>query len=326
VILDCLVYRDGAGPRPVGGIEEARAAIADDENGFAWILLREPQPGELETLGDEFGLPALAIEDAVNARQRPKLERYGDDIAFLVMRTAEWRAEECELLHGEVMVFAGRRFVVTVVHGHVGEAGEPDKLAERAETLPGNGVASALYAVTDAVVDGYEEVIDQMTPTLEELESEIFNDVREPDLTERIYTFKRHALELNRVIDPVVEPLSSLKRGMHDLVPDEVTEYFRDVADHAARAAAVSRDAVTLTDGALSANLTEVSLRQNEDMRKISAWAAVIAVPTLLAGIWGMNFEHMPELSWPIGYPLALVAMVVVAGALLWRFKRSGWL
>jgi magnesium transporter len=326
VILDCLVYRDGSGPRPVGGIEAARSALDDHPDGFAWVLLREPTVDELARLQEEFGLPDLAVEDAVTARQRPKLERYGDDVVFLVLKAARWDAGACELRHGEALNFVGKRFLVTVVHGEVGEAGDPDILAERAETLPGDGVASALYAVCDAIVDGYEDVIEAMRVALEDLESKVFADRREKDLTERIYTFKRHALELNRVIDPSVEPLKSLSRGIHDLVQGEAGDYFRDVYDHAARAALVSRDAVNLTDGVLSANLTEVSLQQNSDMRKISAWAAVIATPTLLAGIWGMNFEHMPELGWEIGYPLALVTMVASSSFLWWRFKRSGWL
>jgi magnesium transporter len=326
VILDCLVYREGSGPRPVDGIEAARSALGDHPDSFAWILLREPTEDELGRLQGEFGLPPLAVEDAVNARQRPKLERYGDDIAFLVLKSAHWDAEACALLHGEAMTFIGGRFLVTVVHGEVGDAGEPDKLAERAETLPGNGVASALYAVCDAIVDGYEDVIEGMRGNLEDLEAMLFSAGRDPDLTQRIYSFKRHALELNRSIDPSVEPLSSLARGIHEIVQGEATDYFRDVADHAARAAMVSRDVVNLADGVLSANLAEVSLQQNEDTRKISAWAAIIAAPTLLAGIWGMNFRHMPELTWRFGYPLAVAAMVVFSSVLWWRFKRSGWL
>jgi magnesium transporter len=325
VILDCLVYQDGSGPRPVDGIEAARAALGDHPDGFAWILLREPTQDELGSLQGEFGLPPLAVEDAVNARQRPKLERYGEDIVFLVLKSMRWDAEACALRHGEAMTFVSRRFLVTVVHGEVGEAGEPDRLAERAETLPGNGVANALYAVCDAIVDGYEDVIEGMRAALEDLEAKVF-DGRDPGLTERIYSFKRHTLELNRAIDPAVEPLNSLARGIHEIVQGEASDYFRDVADHAARAAMVSRDAVNLADGVLSANLTEVSLQQNEDTRKISAWAAIIAAPTLLAGIWGMNFRHMPELTWRAGYPLAIVAMAVLSSFLWWRFKRSGWL
>jgi magnesium transporter len=199
-------------------------------------------------------------------------------------------------------------------------------LKKRAATLPGDGVASGLYAVCDAIVDGYEDVIEVMSHDAEDLEAKVFSTRREKDLTERIYGYKRHAVELNRVIEPCVEPLNSLARGIYDIVQGEATEYFRDVYDHAARAARVSRDAVDLSDGVLSANMTEVSLQQNEDMRKISAWAAVIAVPTLMAGIWGMNFRHMPELRWPVGYPLALLSLVLVSSVLWWRFKKSGWL
>src|SRR5690606_3767413 len=273
----------------------------------------------------EFGLHPLAVEDALKAHQRPKLEVY-DDSLFVVLKPVDYEPESDTVSSGEVMVFLGDGFVVTVRHG------ESAPLAAGRELL-GTGPTAVLYGVADAAVDHYLEVAAELQNDLEELETEVFDPEGEgsKNTASRIYTFKRQILEFRRATGPLTMPMTRLAgigtfgAGV-PFVSDRARPFFRDVQDHLTRVNDSVEGLDRLVSDILSAHLAQMSVRQNDDMRKISAWAAMAVVPTMIAGIYGMNFEHMPELSWPGAYP-ALIALMVVLEVLLYRmFKRRGWM
>ncbi|CAM5656773.1 MULTISPECIES: magnesium/cobalt transporter CorA [Streptomyces] len=331
MIVDCAIYREGhrsEGPEDLSdALDEARSA-----GGFVWIGLHEPTEKEFELVTKEFGLHPLAVEDALKAHQRPKLEVY-DDSLFVVLKPVVYEPESDTVSTGEVMLFLGDAFVVTVRHG----VGSPLKaVRERLEQEPkllGKGPTSVLYAVADAVVDHYLEVATELATDLEELEAEVFS----PDgggsrhTASRIYGFKRQILEFRRATVPLSMPLTRLAGvgaygGTVPFVNDRARPFFRDVNDHLARVNESVEGLDRLVSDVLSAHLAQMSVRQNDDMRKISAWAAMAAVPTMIAGIYGMNFDHMPELHWVWAYP-AVIALMGVLEVLLYRlFKRRGWL
>ncbi|KUN67077.1 magnesium transporter CorA [Streptomyces canus] len=331
MIVDCAIYREGhrsEGPEDLSdALDEARSA-----GGFVWIGLHEPTEKEFDLVTREFGLHPLAVEDALKAHQRPKLEVY-DDSLFVVLKPVVYEPESDTVSTGEVMLFLGDAFVVTVRHG----VGSPLKaVRERLEQEPqllGKGPTSVLYAVADAVVDHYLEVATELATDLEELEAEVFS----PDgggsrhTASRIYGFKRQILEFRRATVPLSMPLTRLAGvgaygGTVPFVNDRARPFFRDVNDHLARVNESVEGLDRLVSDVLSAHLAQMSVRQNDDMRKISAWAAMAAVPTMIAGIYGMNFDHMPELHWVWAYP-AVIALMGVLEVLLYRlFKRRGWL
>ncbi|MFC8436051.1 magnesium/cobalt transporter CorA [Streptomyces sp. NPDC057253] len=331
MIVDCAIYREGhrtEGPEDLSdALDQARSA-----GGFVWIGLHEPSEKEFELVTKEFGLHPLAVEDALKAHQRPKLEVY-DDSLFVVLKPVLYEPESDAVSTGEVMLFLGDAFVVTVRHG----VGSPLKaVRDRLEQEPkllGKGPTAVLYAVADAVVDHYLEVATELGTDLEELEAEVFS----PDgggsrgTASRIYTFKRQILEFRRATVPLSMPLTRLAGvgaygGTVPFVNDRARPFFRDVNDHLARVNESVEGLDRLVSDVLSAHLAQMSVRQNDDMRKISAWAAMAAIPTMIAGIYGMNFEHMPELHWVWSYP-AVIAVMGLLEVLLYRtFKRRGWL
>ena len=320
MIVDCAVYRDGR--RVPGEIPlEQTFEASRSEGAFAWIGLHEPSQEEFDAVSSEFGFHELAVEDAINAHQRPKLEVYGDSL-FLVLKTA--RYEDEELIFGEILVFMGDGFIITVRHGesHLHEVRE--RMEERPDLLA-HGPAAALYAIVDRVVDDYLPIIDDLDTDISEVEAEVF-DPRSGNPAARIYRLSRAVVQLHQVVVPLEVPVDNLARGAHSRIPEPIRTYFRDVHDHLLRVMSRTHAFRELLANVLSANITQASYRQNEDVRKISAWAAIIAVPTLISGIYGMNFEHMPELSWRVGYPMALGLMAGICLALYWQFRRSGWL
>jgi magnesium transporter len=300
--------------------------------GFVWIGLHEPHEEEFAEIARLFGLHPLAVEDAVHAHQRPKLERYGDTL-FTVLKTVRY-VEHTELTAtsevvdtGEIMVFTGPDFVVTVRHGeHGGLAalrrelqGSPERLAL--------GPSAVLHAIADHVVDQYLEVTAAVRDDIDALETAIFTDTRgrgaDPG---QIYQLKREVLELRRAVAPLDRPLQQLAETPLPSVDPAIRSYFRDVADHLARVTEQITAYDSLVDSILQANLAQVTVAQNDDMRKITSWAAIFAVPTMVAGIYGMNFEHMPELGWRYSYPIVL-GVIGTACLLLYRgFRRNGWL
>jgi magnesium transporter len=323
VIVDCAVYRDGK--REPGQLELERAFEAARRDGcFVWIGLHEPTVEEFDAVASEFELHPLAVEDAIKAHQRPKLEVYGESL-LVVVKTARYVEEREDVEFAELLLFVGDDFVVTVRHG---QASGLAQVRQRLEHQPGIlacGPMAVLHAVFDRVVDDYEPVLDGLDNDLVEVEADVFSDSRN-NPAERIYRLKREVLELYRNTQPLLEPLDRLVSGKTLFHHEDLSNYFRDVDDHLRRQVARIETMRDLLSDALDVNLAHISVRQNEDMRRISGWVALAAVPTMLAGIWGMNFEHMPELTWYAGYPLAL-AVIAVSCLVLYRYlKRQGWI
>jgi magnesium transporter len=322
VIVDCAVYEDGRR-------RKGRLALEDvyEECGrtgaFAWIGLLEPTEEEFDSVRREFQLHELAVEDAIKAHQRPKLETYGNSL-FLVLKTARYLEDEETVEFGQIMLFIGSDFVVSVRHGE-GTALHQVRLdMEDRPDLLGLGPGAVVYSIVDRVVDDYMPVLEGLDNDIREVESTVFSESR-ANPAERIYKLKREVLELHGAMAPLLEPLASLA-SRQTLVHGELRPYFRDIHDHLVRMVERVQGFRELLTNVLTANLTQASIRQNEDVRKISAWAAIIAVRTMIAGLYGMNFEHMPELEWTFGYPLVVAVILVICVALYRYFRRVGWL
>ncbi|MET9514095.1 magnesium/cobalt transporter CorA [Streptomyces sp. NPDC002994] len=329
VIVDCAIYREGCrteGPSDFSdALAEARAASAGDT--FLWIGLHEPTEKEFDLVSSEFGLHPLAVEDALSAHQRPKLEVY-DDSLFAVLKPVIYEPESDTVTTGELMVFVGDSFVVTVRHGEGAPLAAVRHRLEAEPEVLRHGPTAVLYAVSDAVVDYYIEVGAELQTDLEELEAEVFAPFSRDskNTAARIYTFKRQVLEFRRATGPLAQPMLRLSNPGLPFVDEHAQPFFRDVSDHLTRANEQVDGLDRLLSDILSAHLAQMSVRQNDDMRKISAWAAMAAVPTMVAGIYGMNFDHMPELTWVWAYPAVIVLMVMCEIGLYRLFKRRGWL
>jgi magnesium transporter len=298
---------------------------ASGEHDFVWVGLHEPGAGEMDQIARVFDLHPLAVEDALHAHQRPKLERY-DDALFLVLKTL-WYVDEYDAVEtGEINMFIGRDYVISVRHGKGTELHSARLDLEAKTAVLGHGPSAVVYAVTDRVVDGYEEVAAEVEIDVDEVESSVFSPDRTQD-SQRIYNLKRELAEMRRAVNPLREPMNRFATpGSVQGVPEKASEFFRDVADHLARVSESVDTLDSLLSTAFDAHLARISVQQNEDMRKISAWVAIAAVGTLVAGIYGMNFTFIPELHWHFGYFYALGLMVVASVALYRVFKKSGWL
>ncbi|MFC9792752.1 magnesium and cobalt transport protein CorA [Streptomyces sp. NPDC127584] len=297
------------------------------EGEFGWVRLVDPTKADLLQLAEELGLHPLAVEDAVQAQQRPKRERFGDVLA-VALRTLWYVDSEAAVETGELMVFVGPRYVLTVRHGPVDPAAEAARRLEADPDMLRFGPLSVLHAVLDVVVDAYSDAADKVRAALTELEDRVFSTSR-VDHTQQIYSLKREVREFRDAVQPLVPVLQSLLTGPgadgHGH-PPKVLPYFRDVTDHLNRTDTEVRTLDELLNSVLDAQQARVGTWQNDDMRRISAWAAIFAIPTMVAGVYGMNFEHMPELRWSFGYPLALTLMVMASGLLYRAFRRNGWL
>jgi magnesium transporter len=321
VIVDCAVYEHGVRVGHQQELSGVRGVLRSGDS-FVWIGLVEPTPEEFEAVRAEFDLHELAVDDALKAHQRPKLEHYGDTL-FVVLKTVDYVNDEEVVEIGELMLFVGTDFLVSVRHGAAGGLGEAREELEQRPELLAHGPSAALYALVDHVVDGYEPAIAAVEADIAEVEDTVFSGTG-TNPVERIYTLRRELLQFYTAVAPMENVLDALRAD--PLLAQPMQDYMRDAADHLARVHQEVDRSRDLLGSILQANLTRVSVRQNEDVRKISAWAAIIAVPTLISGIYGMNFEHMPELTWRLGYPLALLLMAVACGLLYLRFRRSGWL
>jgi magnesium transporter len=323
MIVDCAIYEQGK--RRDGHVDLAHAYDERHEAGkFVWIGLFEPTEEEFSSLRHEFNLHPLAVEDAIHAHQRPKLEVY-EDMVFLVLKTARYidPTEVIEL--GELLVFLGDDYIITVRHG---EASSLAAVRERLEEDPAHlrhGPGAVLHAILDRVVDDYVPAIEGLETDIDEVEEQLFSGER-TNPAERIYRLQREVLQFRKATAPLIDPVARLAAGQYGQIHPEIRDYFRDVNDHLIR----TRDQLDamrdLLAGSLQANLAQVAVRQNDDVRRISAWVAIIAVPTAIAGIYGMNFEHMPELEWELGYPVAVLVMLGICSMLYRYFKRAGWL
>ena len=321
--MDCAIYRDGSRVDADGDCRALRIRACEPGD-FVWVGLSDPTQEEVAEVADVFGLHPLAVEDAVSAHQRPKLERY-EDMVFLVLKTL-WYVDEFDAVEtGEIAIFAGRDFVVTVRHGQGNELHTARAQLESTPKVLRHGPGGVIYSVLDRVVDGYLAVADELVVDVDEIEASVFSDQRTND-SSRIYVLKREIAEVRRAVLPLRDPLARFVAGSVSHVHADAAPFFRDVADHLARVAETVDNLDALLSTAFDAHVAQISVQQNDDMRKISAGAAIIVVPTLIAGIYGMNFEHMPELGWTYGYPYALTLMAIVAGGLWAFFKKSGWL
>jgi magnesium transporter len=323
VIVDCAHYRDGKrqheGQLPV----EVAASCVVGDGDFIWLGLFEPTAEELRDIGARFDLHELALEDAYRAHQRPKLEDY-DDSYFIVLRPARYDDAKEEVEFGEIMLFLSRTYVIAVRHGEASELTGVRKQLEDHPELLEFGPAAAVWAIVDKVVDDYLPVVAGIDNDITEVEGEIFDEGT--DSTQRIYFLKREVIEFHNATGPLMAPLESIERGAFPNMDDQLRRYYRDVADHARRVDEQVNAQRELLTSILEANLALLGVRQNEVVRQISAYAAIIAVPTFLASIWGMNFTHMPELDERWGYWTALALMAIAIVVLIAFFKRIKWL
>jgi magnesium transporter len=326
MIVDSALYRDGVRV-PVEGAKENLAAVCEAVRGdgdFVWVGLHEPSAAELDAVSSVFALHPLAVEDALHAHQRPKLERY-DDVLFLVLKTL-WYVDEVDAVEtGEINLFVGRNFVVSVRHGEGTELHTARLDLEQRTQILGHGPSAVVYAICDRVVDSYQAVAASLEEDVDEVEASVFSPARSDDSV-RIYVLKRELAEMRRAVTPLKDPMNRFAAGSVPGVTLEAAPFFRDVADHVVRVSEAIDSLDGLLSSAFDAALARISVQQNEDMRKISAWVAIAAVGTLIAGVYGMNFDHMPELHWEYGYYL-VVGVMLLASVVLYRlFKRSGWL
>lgn len=330
-VVNCVAYQDGA--RVPGGrdLVETVERIRKSDEGFVWLGLHEPTDQEFAGIADLFDLHPLAVEDAVEAHQRPKLERYGDTL-FAVFKTVcyvehkELTATSEVVNTGEIMVFVGPDFVITVRHGRHGSLGPLREELEADAGQLAKGPAAVLHAIADHVVDDYVNVTDLVQADIDHVEADVFAENGARADAGRIYQLKRELLELKRAVVPLARPVQELATRPIRVVDPEIQAYFRDVSDHLLRVTEQIAAFDELLNSILQAHLAQVTVAQNEDMRKITAWAAVIAVPTMVCGVYGMNFDNMPELHWRFGYPI-VIGVITVACLVLYRgFRRNGWL
>ena len=325
VIVDCAQYCDGV-RQDVGplNVQTAAERATQDDGGFVWLGLHEPDDAELAEVGEAFNLHELAIEDAGAEHQRPKLEDYEGSF-FVVLKTARYDDGLEEVEFGEINLFLGRGYVIAIRHGAASDLAVARKRLEARPDLIKVGPAAAAWAILDKVVDDYEPVSAGLENDISEVEQQVFAELH-ADVTQRIYFLRRVVIEFHRAVQPLIAPLESLEKGIVIEVDEQIRRYFRDVADHTRRVDEQLHDQRELLNAALDSNLALITLRQNEVVRSISAWAAIIAVPTFIASIYGMNFKDMPELGWGAGYPLALAAMAIAVVGMFRFFKRIHWL
>ncbi|MFI6206680.1 magnesium and cobalt transport protein CorA [Streptomyces sp. NPDC051041] len=330
-VVNCVVYRDGVRAPADGGLVDTVERVRKRGHGFVWLGLHEPTDQEFTGIADLFDLHPLAVEDAVEAHQRPKLERYGETL-FAVFKTVcyveheELTATSEVVDTGEIMVFVGQDFVITVRHGRHGSLGP---LREELESDPqqlAKGPSAVLHAIADHVVDDYLSVIDSVQSDIDQVETDVFAETGARADPGRNYQLKRELLELKRAVVPLTRPLEDLATRPIRVVDPEIQAYFRDVSDHLLRAREQIAAFDELLNSILQAHLARVTVAQNEDMRKITAWAAIVAVPTMVCGMYGMNFDHMPELHWRYGYGMVMGVIAVACLTLYRGFRRSGWL
>lgn len=321
MLVNCAAYADG---RKIGDIrKEEISEYLKRPDTFVWVGLKDPEPAELEEMQHEFGLHPLAVEDARHGHQRPKIEEYGDSV-FVALHNVELRGDELQV--GEIHVFAGPNYVLSVRQRTEQGFASVRARAEGDPSLLSHGAGFVLYAIMDAVVDRYFPVVDALEIELEGIEGRIFEDTSARANIEALYDLKRKLMELRHAVEPLIEAVHKLFGGRVPRVCQGTQDYFRDVYDHLLR---VSQQLDGLRDmviTAMSVNLSMIQLAESVVTKRLAAYGALVAVPTLIVGIYGMNFEHMPELKWTFGYPLSLALMAGIDFYLFRRFRRTGWL
>jgi magnesium transporter len=321
MLVNCVAYQDG---RKLGDIPpEAISEYVQRPECLVWVALKDPEPAELAAMQEEFGLHPLAVEDAHHGHQRPKIEEYGDSL-FVVLHTVEKTPEG--MLKGEVDVFVGPNYVLSVRNRTMQGFAAVRARCEREPELLRHGPGFVLYAVMDAVVDRYFPAIDALEEELERVEGQIFSGAPARASVESLYALKQELTVLQHAVRPLLEATGKLFGGRVPPVCARTQEYYRDVSDHLLRINQSIDGLREMVTTAMSVNLSLISLQENETTKRLAAYAALVAVPTLIAGIYGMNFEHMPELKAWFGYPLALGTMAVIDTYLFVRFRKAGWL
>jgi magnesium transporter len=337
-VVDSAVYSGGQRVASPASLPATYRALDAQDATMAWIGLYRPSAAELDSLASEFGLHELAIEDANEAHQRPKLERYGDTL-FVVLRAARYLDDVEEVEFGELHLFIGPAFVVTVRHSESPDLAAVRRRLEADPELLSLGTEAVLYAILDAVVDGYSPVVAGLENDIDEIETEVFRG--EPHVSRRIYELSQEVVEFQRAVHPLSGILAGLSAGFAKYeVEEELQRYLRDVADHVTHITeridgfrSALRDILTVNATLVAQRqneemtlLSEASNAQNEEVKKISAWAAILFAPTLVGTVYGMNFDHMPELHWSAGYPFALTLMGLVSITLFTIFRRRHWI
>jgi magnesium transporter len=337
-VIDAAIYVEGKRRKSSATLADTYRSLRDTQDGMAWIGLYRPADDQLLSLAEEFGLHELAVEDAIVAHQRPKLERYGDTL-FVVLRAARYLDDLEEVDFGELHVFVGHDFVLTVRHSEAPNLAVVRSRVEGDPELIASGPEAVLYAILDAVVDGYAPVVAGLQNDIDEIETEVFGG--DPRVSRRIYELSREVIEFQRATRPLLGMLEALTAGFDKYGTDEeLRRYLRDVEDHATTVVErvdgfrqMLQDILTVNATLVSQaqneemkHLTRASYAQNEEVKKISAWAAILFAPTLIGTIYGMNFTNMPELNWVLGYPFAVALMAVVCTSLYLIFKRRDWL
>lgn len=323
MLIDAAWYKDGK-RQPNSDVYQNLLASAQNEGGFIWLGMAEPSNEEFTEIAQIFSLHSLAVEDAVVAQQRPKLEDYGDQ-SFLVLKTVFFTDVTNDVTTGELMLFIGPNFIVIVRHGEGTPLATVRADLEHKPELLSLGPWAVVHAVIDRIIDEYTKIATQFDIAIAKLESQVFSDER-TTYSEEIYFLKREIIEYRHAIEPLMMPLQRLTNGLQQNIPNQLIPYLRDVNDHLNKACDNSAGLDSLLNAVLQADLAHVQLRQNEDIRKISGWVALTATPTMIAGIYGMNFENMPELTWQFGYPLILGSMVAFSSFIYYKLKKSGWL
>jgi len=337
-IINLSVYLDGVSVASPSTLAEVYEELDRTDEAFAWIGLYRPSPEEVISLAEEFDLPELAVEDAIVAHQRPKIERYGDTL-FVVLSAARYVDSAEEVEFGELHIFVGPNFVISMRHSEAPDLSGVRSGLEEDQDLLALGPEAVLYAILDRVVDGYAPVVAGLENDIDEIETEVFSG--DPAVSRRIFELSREVIEFRRATDPLEAVFASLEAGFDKYgVAEDLQQALRDVADHNTQVRERIEGFQLILRDMLTVNATMVAQRQNEEMRaltvasneqnvevkKISAWAAILFAPTLIGTIYGMNFQHMPELEWQFGYPLALTMMAAVCISLYVVFKRRDWL
>ena len=323
MLVSCVAYEEGRkiADIPVADISE----YVHRPNAFVWVALFEPTQAELDEIAQEFSLHPLAVEDASKGHQRPKIEEYEDSL-FVVLHTIEEVPEDpAHLLVGEMHVFIGRNYVLSIRHRTHKGFTEVRTRTEREPDLLRFGSAYVLYALMDAVVDRYFPIVDNLSNQLEEIEESLFDSGSTRRKIQDLYALKRRLMTLHHAVQPLMEAVGKLYGGRVPQLLAGMGEYYRDVYDHLARIEGAIESIREMLQTAISVNIAFISLAESEVTKRLAVWGALITVPTLIAGIYGMNFKHMPELDWATGYPFAVTLMIVVDALLYWRFKKAGW-
>ncbi|MEP6617539.1 MAG: magnesium/cobalt transporter CorA [Ginsengibacter sp.] len=322
-VVNCASYLDG---KRVANVEvDQLAETLKDPQQFIWVGLHEPGEQTLERFQNAFHLHDLAIEDAHNAHQRPKFETFGETL-FIVLRTAQINDLHHRIDFGETHFFVGSNFLITIRHGSSISYSEVRTRCESMPHLLRKGQGFALYAVMDSIVDQYFPVVESLEEELQGIEEMVFKEKPTRETTETIYQLKRQLLDLKRAVSPLIDISSRLMRYDVRMISEETQPYFRDIYDHALRINEMVDHARELLNTALEANFSLISISQSEVSKKFAGWAAILAVPTMVAGFYGMNFKFMPELGWHYGYPLVVFFTVSLCIIIFFMFRRAGWL